>query len=154
MLQIQQLVVFTVDDQHYAVPLSVVERVARLVEITPVPHTPEIVLGLINAQGRIIPVVDIRKRFCLPSREPHLSDQLLIARTSKRAVALMVDAVHEVMTLSSQEVVLGETILAHLDSVTGVVKLHDGLILIHDLDRFLSLEEEQALHDAIDSLIP
>jgi purine-binding chemotaxis protein CheW len=69
-------------------------------------------------------------------------------------VALVVDAVNEVMTLSNQEAILGETILAHLDSVTGVVKRHDGLILIHDLDRFLFLEEEQALHAAIDSLIP
>jgi purine-binding chemotaxis protein CheW len=154
MLQIHQLVVFSVDNQRCAVPLSVVERVVRMVEITPVPHIPAITLGVINAQGRIIPVVNIRKRFCLPARAPHLSDQLLIARTSKRAVALVVDAVNEVMTLSSQEVVLGETILAHLDSVTGVVKRHDGLILIHDLDRFLSLEEEQALHDAIDSLLP
>jgi purine-binding chemotaxis protein CheW len=147
-------VVFSVDNQRCAVPLSVVERVVRMVEITPVPHIPAITLGVINAQGRIIPVVNIRKRFCLPARAPHLSDQLLIARTSKRAVALVVDAVNEVMTLSSQEVVLGETILAHLDSVTGVVKRHDGLILIHDLDRFLSLEEEQVLHDAIDSLLP
>jgi purine-binding chemotaxis protein CheW len=154
MLQIHQLVVFTVDDKRRAVPLSVVERVVRMVEITPVSHIPAIMLGVINAQGRIIPVVNIRKRFCLPARAPHLSDQLLIARTSKRAVALVVDAVNEVMTLSSQGVVLGETILAHLDSVTGVMKRHDGLILIHDLDRFLSLEEEQALHDAIDSLIP
>jgi purine-binding chemotaxis protein CheW len=124
------------------------------VEITPVPQIPEIVLGVINAQGRIIPVVDIRKRFCLPARAPHLSDQLLIARTSKRAVALVVDAVSEVMTLSSQEVVLGETILAHWDYVTGVVKRPDGLILIHDLDRFLSLEEEQGLHHALDSMTP
>jgi purine-binding chemotaxis protein CheW len=131
-----------------------VERVVRMVEITPVPQTPEIVLGIINAQGRIIPVINIRKRFCLPARGPHLSDQLLIARTLKREVALVVDAVGEVVTLSSQEVVLGETILAHLDYVIGMVKQHDGLILIHDLDRFLSLEEEQALHDAIDSLIP
>jgi purine-binding chemotaxis protein CheW len=154
MLQIHQLVVFTLDDQRYAVSLSVVERVVRMVEITPVPHIPAIVLGVINAQGRIIPVVNVRKRFCLPARTPHLGDQLLIARTSKRSVALVVDAVNEVMTLSSQEVVLGETILAHLDSVTGVVKRHDGLILIHDFDRFLSLEEEQALHDAIDSPIP
>jgi purine-binding chemotaxis protein CheW len=126
-----------------------------MVEITPVPHIPAITLGVINAQGRIIPVVNIRKRFCLPARAPHLSDQLLIARTSKRAVALVVDAVNEVMTPSSQiEVVLGVTILAHLDSITGVVKRPDGLILIHDLDRFLSLEEEQVLHDAIDSLLP
>jgi purine-binding chemotaxis protein CheW len=152
MLQIHQLVVFTMDGQRYAVPLSVVDRVVRMVEITPVPQIPEIVLGVINAQGQIIPVVDIRKRFCLPARAPHLSDQLLIARTSKRAVALVVDAVSEVMTLSSQEVVLGETILAHLDYVTGVVKRPDGLILIHDLDRFLSLEEEQRLHNAIDSM--
>jgi purine-binding chemotaxis protein CheW len=154
MLQIQQLVVFTMDGQRYAVPLSVVDRVVRMVEITPVPRIPQIVLGVINAQGRIIPVVDIRKRFCLPARAPHLSDQLLIARTSKRAVALVVDAVSEVMTLSSQEVVLGETILAHWDYVTRVVKRPDGLILIHDLDRFLSLEEEQGLHHALDSMTP
>jgi purine-binding chemotaxis protein CheW len=154
MLRIHQLVVFTVDGRRYAVPLSVVDRVVRMVEITPVPRIPQIVLGVINAQGRIIPVVDIRKRFCLPARAPHLSDQLLIARTSKRAVALVVDAVSEVMTLSSQEVVLGETILAHWDYVTGVVKRPDGLILIHDLDRFLSLEEEQGLHHALDSMTP
>jgi len=152
--QPHELVVFTLDEQSYAISLAVVERVVRMVEITPVPQTPEIVLGVINVQGRIMPVIDIRKRFCLPARAPHLSDQLLIARTSKRAVALAVDAVSEVMTLSSQEAVLGETILAPLDYVTGVVKRHDGLILIHDLDRLLSLEEEQALHDAIDSLIP
>jgi purine-binding chemotaxis protein CheW len=140
MLQIHQLVVFTTDGQGYAVPLSVVDRVVRMVEITPVPQIPEIVLGVIKAQGRIIPVVDVRKRcFCLPARAPHLGDQLLIARTSKRTVALVVDAVSEVMTLSGKEVVLGETILAHLDYVTGVVKRPDGLILVHDLDRFLSL---------------
>jgi purine-binding chemotaxis protein CheW len=154
MKQVHQLVVFTLDDQRYAVPLAAVERIVRMVEITPVPHTPAIVLGVINAQGWIIPVVDIRQRFRLPTRAPHRNDQLLIARTSKRAVALMIDAVSEVVTLSGQEIVRGETILAHLDYVTGVVKRSDGLILIHDLDRFLSLDEEQALHDAIDFMTP
>jgi purine-binding chemotaxis protein CheW len=152
MNQVQQLVVFTLDEQRYALSLSAVERAVRMVEITAMPQTPEIVLGVINAQGRIIPVVDIRRRFRLPAREPHPSDQLLIARTSKRTVALAVDAVNEVVTLSGQEVVTGEMILAHLDYVTGVVKRPDGLILIHDLDRFLSLEEEQALYDANGSM--
>ena len=154
MHQVHPFVVFTLDGQRYAVPLSAVERIVRMVEITPVPHTPEIVLGVINAQGRIIPVVDIRKRLRLPAREPHPSDHLLIARTTRRGVALVVDAVSEVVTLSSQEVVLGETILAQLAYVTGVVKRPDGLILIHDFDRFLSLDEEQALHDAIDPMTP
>ena len=154
MNQAHRLVVFVLDEQHYAVPLSAVERIVRMVEITSIPRTPEIVLGVINARGRIIPVVDIRKRFCLPAREPHPSDQLLIARTSKRGVALVVDAVSGVVALSSQEVVWGETILADLVYVTGVVKRPDGLILIHDLDRFLSLDEEQALHDAVGAMTP
>ena len=55
-------VVFRLDEQHYAVPLSVVERIVRMVDITPVPKTPEIVLGVINVQGSVIPVVDIRRR--------------------------------------------------------------------------------------------
>jgi purine-binding chemotaxis protein CheW len=154
MLQVHQLVVFSLDDQRYAVSLAVAERIVRMVHITPMPHSPEIVLGVINVQGWIIPVIDIRKRFRLPARELQLSDQILIARTSKRRVALVVDAVSEVVTLSAQEVVMGETILARLDYVAGVVKRPDGLVLIHDLDRFLSLEEAQALHGAIDSMTP
>jgi purine-binding chemotaxis protein CheW len=154
MHQGHQFVVFTLDDQRYAVSLSVVERIVRIVEITPVPHTPEVVLGVINVQGWIIPVIDIRKRFHLPARELQLSDQMLIARTSKRRVVLVVDTVTEVVILSAHEVVPREMILAQLDYITGVVKCPDGLILIHDLDRFLSLEEEQELHDGIDSLTP
>jgi purine-binding chemotaxis protein CheW len=152
--QAHQLVAFTLDEQCYAVPLSAVERIVRMVEITPVPKAPEIVLGVVNVQGSVIPVVDTRRRFRLPARVPRLSDQLLIARTSKRPVALVVDAVTEVITLSGQEIVPGETILAHLDYVTGVVKSPDGLILIHDLDSFLSLEEEQAVHDTIEAMTP
>jgi purine-binding chemotaxis protein CheW len=147
-----QLVVFTLDEQRYAVALPAVQRIVRMVEITPVPHTPEIVLGVINVQGWIVPVVNLRRRFRLPERELHLSDQLLIAHTSRRPVALVIDAVIEVITLAEQDVIAGEKILPHLEYVAGVVKGADGLILIHDLDRFLSLDEEHALHDAIDAL--
>ena len=154
MNQVHQLVVFILDEQRYAVPLSTVERIVHLVEITPVPHTPEIVLGVINVQGRILPVVNIRRRFRLPARELHPSDHLLIARTSKRMMALVVDAISEVVTLSGHEMVTGEKILARLEYVAGVVKRPDGLLLIHDLDDFLSLEEEHALHDAIDFTTP
>jgi purine-binding chemotaxis protein CheW len=154
MHQAYQLVVFTLDEQCYAVPLSAVERIVRRVEITLVPKAPEIVLGMINVEGSVILVVDIRRRFRLPARVPHLSDHLLIARTTKRSMALVVDAVTEVVTLSGQEIVPGETILARLDYLTGVAKSPDGLILIHDLDSFLSLDEEQALRDAIESITP
>jgi len=146
---LNQLVVFTLDDQRYALHLSAVERIVRVVEVTPLPKAPDIVLGIVNIQGRIIPVVNIRKRFHLPEREINLSDQLIIANTSKRPVALLTEAVNEVIEQSAERVATSEEILSGIKYVEGVVKLEDGMILIHDLDKFLSLEEEKVLDEAM-----
>lgn len=144
-----QIVVFTLDEPRYALPLATVERVVRAVEITPLPKAPEIVLGVIDAQGRVIPVVDVRKRFRLPAREMDVDDRFIIARTSTRLVALAVDSVAGVRTLVDGEVVNAAEALPFAEYVRGVVKTPDGLILIHDLDRFLSLDEEHALDAAL-----
>ncbi|MBF8302857.1 MAG: cheW40H-4 [Candidatus Dadabacteria bacterium] len=61
--KLNQLVVLTLDEQRYALHLSAVERIVRVVEVTPLPKAPEIVLGVVNVQGQIIPVINIRKRF-------------------------------------------------------------------------------------------
>jgi purine-binding chemotaxis protein CheW len=144
-----QLVVFTLDKHRYALHLSVVERAVAMIEITPLPSAPDIVTGIVNIHGAIVPVLDIRKRFRLPEREPDPGDQLLIAHSAKRDVALAVDAVHDVLAIPAGEVVAPENILPHLEHVDGIVRLDDGLVFIQDLDAFLSLEEEQALEAAI-----
>lgn len=146
-----QLVVFALDEARYALRLATVERVVRAVEVTPLPKAPEIVLGMINAQGRIVPVFNVRKRFSLPEREVGLSDQFIIARTARRTVALVVDAVHEVVPCPATQVVASERILPGLEHVAGVLKLPDGMIFVHDLDRFLSVDEEQALEAAMEA---
>jgi purine-binding chemotaxis protein CheW len=145
-----QLVVFTLDELRYALHLSSVERAINVIEITPLPSAPEIVIGIVNIHGSVIPVLNIRKRFRLPEREPDTGDQLLIAHTDRRDVALVVDTVIDVLALPSGGVVAPETILPNLEHVEGVVKLDDGMIFIQDLDAFLSLEEEQALETAIE----
>ena len=144
-----QLVVFTLDEQRYGLRLATVERVVRAVEVTPLPNAPEIVLGMINVQGRIIPVVNVRKRFRRPEREIGLSDQFIIARTSRRTVALVVDAVSDVEPCPEAQVVAAEKILPGLEHFDGVLKIPDGMIFVHDLDRFLSLDEERALTAAL-----
>jgi purine-binding chemotaxis protein CheW len=145
-----QLVVFTLDDQRYALRLPAVELAIRMIEITPLPTAPEIVIGVVNVHGAVVPVLNIRKRFRLPEREPDLGAQLIVARTARRIVALVVDTIHDVLALPSQELVAPESILARLEHVQGVVKLADGMVFIQDLDAFLSLEEEQALDAAIE----
>ena len=84
-----QLVVFLLNEQRYALYLPVVERVVSAVEVTPLPKAPDIVLGVINMQGKVIPVVNIRRRFGLPERQIDLSDQFIIANTTKRPVVLV-----------------------------------------------------------------
>lgn len=143
------LVVFTLEAQSYALPTAVVDRVARMVEITPMPQAPDIVLGVISVQGQIIPVLNLRKRFRLPEHNIGLSDQLIIAHTARRPVALAVDAVTGVAEYAAAAVTAAETILPGLAYVQGVAQLGDGLVLIHDLDTFLSLQEERALDEAM-----
>jgi len=145
----RRLVVFNLDEQRYALRLSAVERVVMIAEITLLPKAPRIIAGVINVQGRIIPVVNIRERFKLPERETALSDHLIIAKTSRRTVALVADSVSGVVERPENEITAPDRILPNLEYVVGVVKLDDGLILIHDLELFLSLEEENALEQAM-----
>ena len=149
MEEAEQLLVFTLDEQRYALHLSAVERVVRVIEITPLPKAPEIVFGVINMHGRIIPVVDTRKRFRLRECEIGLSDQLIIANTDTRPVALIVDSVTGVTEQSKDTIVQAEKIVPGMEYVEGVLKLDDGMVLIHDLDGFLSLKEEKALERAM-----
>ena len=144
-----QLIVFTLDDQMLALSISSVNRVIRVVGITPLPKGPDIVIGIINVQGNIIPVVNIRKRFCLPERDINLNDQIIITHTSKRAIGIVVNSVIGLIESTEEKIVTSEAIVPGIDYVEGVVKLEDGLLIIHDIEKFLSIEEEGAIDNAV-----
>jgi purine-binding chemotaxis protein CheW len=143
------LVVFSLDDQRYALPLNRVQRSIRVVAVTPLPEAPPIVLGIIDLGGVVIPAIDVRKRFNHPPRDIRLSDHLLIADTGRRTVALLVDETNGVIEASPGSFAPAGDILPGLELIDGVIKLEDGLILIHDLERLLSLEEETAIDRAM-----
>lgn len=149
MEELERLVVFALDDQRYALRLSAVDRVVPMVRITPLPKAPAIVIGVVNVQGRVIPVIDMRRRFHLPEREAALTDRLIIAHTARRPVALAADVVAGVLEYPGHNIVAAEGVLPGVEHVEGIAKLKGDLILIHDLDRFLSLEEEQSLDRAL-----
>ncbi|MDO8776469.1 MAG: chemotaxis protein CheW [Burkholderiaceae bacterium] len=145
------LVIFSLDDQRYALPLPAADRVVRMVAITPLPNAPDIILGLVNVQGRVIPVINVRRRFFLPERKIALTDQLVVAHTARRPVALVVDAVLDVIACAAQSLIAAEDIVPKVEYMEGVVKQTNGLILIHDLDKFLSLEEEDSLDRVLET---
>ena len=149
-----QYLVFTLDDRRIALHLTAVDRVLRAVEITPLPEAPDVALGVINVQGRIVPVLSIRRQFGLSERELQLSDRFIIAHTSRGLVALVVDDVTGVIAPQDTEITPAEDILSGLRNIDAVVKVPDHLILVHDLDRILSPQEESILSSAVEAVTP
>jgi len=144
-----QLLVFRLDEQRYALPLELVKRVVRAAEITPLPKAPPIVLGVIEVEGRVLPVLNIRQRFSLPEREISPDNQFLIARTARLTVVLMIDEAQGVIERLPTEIIGAAHIVPGLEQIQGVTKFNDGLVLIHDLEKFLSLDEAHALDKAM-----
>ena len=137
-----KLLIFAVAGLRCALPLRDIERILRAVAISPVPQAPAIVMGLVNVQGRIIPVLNIRRIFRLPETGITLEDHLIIACTAACPVALLVDAVYSVTEFDEQDIVSPEELFPGIEYLQGVAKLENGIILIYNLDRFLSPEEE------------
>ena len=143
----QSLVVFSLDEQRYALALSRVQRTIRVIAITPVPKSPPTLLGIIDLGGAITPVINVRECLHHTSRAMRLSDQIIIATAEKQTVALLVDETIGVTTgLQEAAPPLG-TILARLDLVDGAVQQPDGMVIVLNLDRLVSLEAT-AIHCA------
>ncbi len=151
MPSLQQLVVFRLDNQKYAVSLEAVERVIAAVEVTPLPEAPEILAGIINLRGRIVPVVDLRRRLGLSGREIALSDAFLVVRSTTRTMALIVDGVECVTEMAPRDLIVPEAIFPGIGVVEGVMCLDDGLIVILDLEKFLAIPNEKSLEQALQS---
>lgn len=141
------VLVFEVGGLRYALPASDVRELARAVTIVPLPKAPAIVEGIINVRGRVVPVLDIRARFRLPRRALSHTDHFILAQTDERMVALRADRAVDLTQVDAEDIEEPHALVPGAEYVSGVAKLPDGLVLIHDLRTFL-LEAEAAALDA------
>ena len=147
---LKKILRFTLDEPRYALALAAVERVVPAVAILPLPQAPPFVLGVINVQGQILAAMDLRGRFGLAPRDLGLDDQFILARTRRRRVALVADSVEGVQELAVGQWVPAGQVPPGAEGLQGLAKVEDDLVLIYDLDQFLSLEEELRLDQALD----
>ncbi len=139
-----QLLTFKLDDQEYALETVDVVQVTRMVAMVRPPKTSEIIEGMFNLRGKVIPVVDIRKLFGLPAKTHDLNTQLLIARADAHTLALAVDVVSEVLALPSSNLEAPEQIGVPSEYLSAVGKIGSRLILILNPNTFLMDELERA----------
>ncbi len=149
-----RLVAFVVDGQRFALALDAVERALPMLAVTPLPGAPPVVAGVVSLHGQVVPVFDLRRRLGCPAREPALTDHLLVARAGARRVALPVDEVLGVLAVDAAAITPPDAVLPAPERLAGIVTLADGLVFIHDLEAFLTADEERRLAKALDEGAP
>jgi len=141
------IVGFRVGRETFGVPISLVHEIVRVPEITAVPDSPGYVEGVINLRGKIVSVVDLRKRFGEKEITANKKNRILVAEVSSKMVGLIVDAASEVIKIPDSEVDLPPSVFeeGELNYVTGVGKVKGRLIILVDLSKILQKGELRRL---------
>ncbi|HHW12416.1 MAG TPA: chemotaxis protein CheW [Firmicutes bacterium] len=146
-----QLIIFKLGEEEFGVDILQVREIEKLDQgITRVPKAPPFVEGVINLRGEIIPIVDLRVRFGLTLPELGLDSRVIIVEVGEALVGMLVDAVVEVLRIPVSAIEPPPPITKGVDSyyLAGVAKLEDRLIVLLNLERTLSPEEEKQLSEA------
>lgn len=143
------MVVFNLDSNHerqsYALPLLGVWRVLHMIEITPLPKAPSVVLGVVDMHGEMIPIMSMRKRLGMDEPEPDPTAQILVAETPRRSMGIVVHEVTGVRKIDREEIISAKKMVSGVEHIAGLARLEEGIVLIHDLEKFLSPQEEEQL---------
>jgi purine-binding chemotaxis protein CheW len=149
---VTEVLIFELQEHRYAVPASVVAEVVRAVALVPVAGTPRAVEGVFNLRGTVVPVVDVRARFGVPRVPLDPSQHFAIVRIGARRVALRVDRVETLVTIDTSRIAPAQASLPSAQHVAGVATLDDGLVVIYDVDAFLSQTEAEELAPTLDAM--
>lgn len=142
-----QIVVFELASEHFGVAIAAVESIIKMQEITKMPRSPRFVEGVTNLRGKVLPVVDLRKRFGLPSQEVSKDSRIVVVAIAGSEVGMVVDAVSEVLTVPADAVEPAPAIATTVDSsfITGIAKLDGRLVILLDLAEILTETEQGEL---------
>lgn len=151
--QTLQLVTFEVAGEEFAVDILAVHEINRMMELTRVPQAPNEIEGVINLRGKIIPVMDLRKRFRLATRERDEQTRIIVVEVESRVIGFIVDRVRQVLPISRSIVEPAPDMVATIDSqfISGVGKLPDRLLILLDLPRLLSSKIADAIDQVVDT---
>jgi purine-binding chemotaxis protein CheW len=138
----EHLATFVLDREEYAVDVHVVQEIRRVTEITSVPRAPDFIRGVINLRGRILPVVDLKRKLRMGEVEITKASRIVVVRLKERLLGLLVDGAQQVLKvpLSKIEPPPEEVVAGGGDYIRGVAKLDDRLIILVDLLRILAQE--------------
>ncbi len=145
--ELLQLVSFNIGEEEFGVDILKVQEINRMVEVTRVPNTPEYVDGVINLRGKVIPIIDLRRRFGMARKGKDKNTRIIVVELSGKVLGFVVDAVSEVLRIQKSVTEPPPPIIAGIKAeyITAIGKLDNRLLILLDLERVLTTEEHEEL---------
>ncbi len=144
-----QLVSFVIDKEEYGIDILNVQEIIRSVEISRVPNAPEFVDGVINLRGKIVPVLDLRKRFGKPARPKDKDTRIIVIELGDKVVGFIVDKMKEVIRIPQSIIEAPPELSLDVNTkyITGIAKLEDRILVLLDLVQLLDGNEQVQLKE-------
>ncbi|MAT42918.1 MAG: chemotaxis protein CheW [Anaerolineaceae bacterium] len=143
----RQLVVFELADENYGLDITTVESIIKMQPITKMPHAPKFVEGITNLRGMVVPVMDLRRRFGLESKQEDRETRIVVSNMGGMQVGIIVDAVSQVLRIQDEAIEPPPPMSTTINSafIMGIAKLENQLVILLDLEKVLSVEEQEKL---------
>ncbi len=132
-----QMVVFKLNEEHFAVEVASVESIIKLQTITKIPHAPNFVVGVTNLRGNIVPVIDLESRLGLKTAAPGMDTRIVVALIKDQKIGMVVDAVSQVIEIENNQIEPTPKLSTSVDSIfiKGIVMKDNDLIILLDLEK-------------------
>ncbi|HJH11672.1 MAG TPA: chemotaxis protein CheW [Metalysinibacillus jejuensis] len=134
-----KVIVFQLEDKEYAIPVSRVQGIERLMHITRVPKTPNYVKGVINLRGVVTPIIDLRERFSLPASDNQDSTRIIIVSIKDTEVGFIVDSANDVVDINMKSIEPQPEVVGTVEEefISGVARLNNRLLILLQLEKVL-----------------
>ncbi|MBU0650773.1 chemotaxis protein CheW [bacterium] len=147
-----QLVSFCLGNEIFAIDIMMIKEIIRIKEIVPVPQAPDVIEGVINLRGKVIPVFCMRKKFKMPPKERGTKDRIIVCEFDKTSLGLIVDEVQQVLRvpvsqLDNVSAIVSSTVGENF--IKGIIKKGDKLIVLLKPKELLSKEEKELLFKGV-----
>ncbi|MGE5353083.1 MAG: chemotaxis protein CheW, partial [Acidobacteriota bacterium] len=144
---ILQLVSFTVGSEEFGIDILRVQEIIRMIEITQIPNSPDFIDGVINLRGKVIPVINLRKKLGWEKIEQDRNTRIVVVDLNGKTTGFIVDGVSEVLRIPGNITEAPPAITAGVNSdfITSIARLEDRLLILLDLEKTLLSSEKAAL---------
>lgn len=143
--RILQLVTFKLGSEEFAVDILKVQEINKMMNITKIPNAPAFIEGVINLRGKIIPIVDLRKRLGFKDQDYDKSTRIIVVELDGLVLGFIVDSVSEVLRIPENTIEPPPTMIAGIESeyIEGVGKVDDRLLILLELKKIFSSPERK-----------